>query len=73
MLKMGGTATIVGLLPHGVSIEVNGLDLSRERRLQGSWMGSNRFRVDMPRIIELYLQGRLKLDEWKTKKIVKKS
>ena len=69
MLKMGGTATIVGLLPHGVSIEVNGLDLSRERRLQGSWMGSNRFRVDMPRIIELYLQGRLKLDEWITKKI----
>ena len=26
-------------------------------------MGSNRFRVDMPRYIDLYLQGRLKLDE----------
>ena len=26
-------------------------------------MGSNRFRVDMPRYIEFYLQGRLKLDE----------
>ena len=26
-------------------------------------MGTNRFRVDMPRYIELYLQGRLKLDE----------
>jgi S-(hydroxymethyl)glutathione dehydrogenase / alcohol dehydrogenase len=26
-------------------------------------MGSNRFKVDMPRYIELYRQGRLKLDE----------
>jgi S-(hydroxymethyl)glutathione dehydrogenase/alcohol dehydrogenase len=26
-------------------------------------MGSNRFRVDMPRYVDLYLQGRLKLDE----------
>ena len=33
------------------------------RELQGSNMGSNRFRVDMPRYIDLYLQGRLKLDE----------
>ena len=31
--------------------------------IQGSSMGSNRFRIDMPRYIELYLQGRLKLDE----------
>jgi S-(hydroxymethyl)glutathione dehydrogenase/alcohol dehydrogenase len=34
-----------------------------ERRLQGSNMGSNRFRVDMPRFVELYLQGRLHLDD----------
>jgi S-(hydroxymethyl)glutathione dehydrogenase/alcohol dehydrogenase len=27
-------------------------------------MGSNRFRVDMPRLIELYMQGRLHLDDW---------
>ena len=26
-------------------------------------MGSNRFQVDMPRYVDLYLQGRLKLDE----------
>ena len=69
MLKIGGTATIVGLLPKHVAIEVNGFDLSRERRLQGSWMGSNHFRVDMPRIVELYMQGRLKLGEWITNKI----
>ena len=26
-------------------------------------MGSNRFRVDMPRYIDFYMHGRLKLDE----------
>ena len=26
-------------------------------------MGSNHFPVDMPRIVDLYLQGRFKLDE----------
>ena len=26
-------------------------------------MGSNRFRVDMPRYVDLYLDGRLQLDE----------
>jgi S-(hydroxymethyl)glutathione dehydrogenase/alcohol dehydrogenase len=25
-------------------------------------MGGNRFRVDMPRLLDLYLQGKLKLD-----------
>jgi len=31
-------------------------------------MGSNRFRVHMPQYIDLYLQGRLKLDEMITVK-----
>ena len=26
-------------------------------------MGSNRFRIDMPRYVDLYLNGRLKLDD----------
>jgi len=32
-------------------------------------MGSNRFRIDMPRYIEFYLQGRLKLDEMVTQRL----
>jgi len=63
MLRRGGTATIIGMIPPGEKIEVSGTDLLGEKRLQGSTMGSNRFRVDMPRYIEMYLQGRLKLDE----------
>jgi S-(hydroxymethyl)glutathione dehydrogenase / alcohol dehydrogenase len=62
MLRSGGTATVVGLLPLGAKIEVPGLSLIGERKLQGSLMGSNRFRVDMPRLVDLYLQGRLDLD-----------
>lgn len=64
MLDVGGTATIVGMVPYGQKVEVHGFDLLRERKLQGSSMGSNRFRIDMPRLIELYMQRRLHLDDW---------
>ncbi len=63
VLKPGGTATIIGMIPVGTNIELHGPDLLRERKLQGAFMGSNRFRIDMPRFIEYYMQGRLKLDE----------
>ncbi len=64
MLGIGGTATLVGMVPFGQKIELHGFDFLRERKIQGSSMGSNRFRVDMPRLIELYMQGRLHLDDW---------
>ena len=47
----------------GTSIELPGVDFMYEKRIQGSLMGSNQFRTDMPRYADLYLQGRLKLDE----------
>jgi S-(hydroxymethyl)glutathione dehydrogenase/alcohol dehydrogenase len=37
-----------------------------ECRVQTSRMGSNRFRVDIPRYLEFYRQGRLLLDEMVT-------
>ena len=52
------------MVPFGEKIELHGFDFLRERKIQGSIMGSNRFRVDMPRLIELYMQGRLHLDDW---------
>jgi S-(hydroxymethyl)glutathione dehydrogenase / alcohol dehydrogenase len=63
MLRRGGTATVVGMIPFGQSIELPGFAFLGEKKIQGSAMGSNRFRVDMPRYIDLYMQGRLKLDE----------
>lgn len=63
MLRRGGTATVIGMIPLGQSVELPGHELLAEKRIQGSRMGSSRFRVDMPRYVELYLQGRLLLDE----------
>jgi S-(hydroxymethyl)glutathione dehydrogenase/alcohol dehydrogenase len=63
MLRSGGTATIIGMVPVGVNIEIHGPEFLMERKLQGSNMGSNRFRVDMPRFVDFYLQGKLHLDD----------
>ncbi|MEQ8990795.1 MAG: Zn-dependent alcohol dehydrogenase [Pseudomonadales bacterium] len=63
MLRNGGTATIIGMIPPGQMVAVHGVDFLFEKKLQGSFMGSNRFRVDMPRFVDLYLQGKLHLDD----------
>ena len=71
MLAPGGTATIVRVVREGTKVEWDAGAFLRwgERKIQGSRMGSNRFRIDMPRYIELYLQGRLKLDELVSQRI----
>lgn len=63
MLRRGGTATVIGMIPPGEKVELPGPAFLAEKRIQGSTMGSNRFRIDMPRYVDLYLQGRLLLDE----------
>jgi S-(hydroxymethyl)glutathione dehydrogenase/alcohol dehydrogenase len=67
-LRPGGTATVIGMIPQGQKIELEGSVFLREKKIQGSSMGSNRFKVDMPHYIDLYLQGRLKLDEMITRR-----
>jgi S-(hydroxymethyl)glutathione dehydrogenase / alcohol dehydrogenase len=69
MLAKGGTATIIGMIPVGTKIELTGSDFLREKKIQGSTMGSNRFRVDMPRYVDMYLSGKLKLDEMISREI----
>jgi S-(hydroxymethyl)glutathione dehydrogenase/alcohol dehydrogenase len=63
MLRLGGTATIAGIPPQGTLVEIDAGALRAERHLQGCSMGSNHFRIDIPRLLEYYRQGRLKLDE----------
>jgi S-(hydroxymethyl)glutathione dehydrogenase/alcohol dehydrogenase len=67
-IRPGGTATVVGMIPVGQKIELDGPMFLREKKIQGCSMGSNRFKVDMPHYIELYRQGRLKLDEMITRR-----
>jgi len=69
MLKRGGTATVIGLMARGTTIELNGLDLIDEKKIQGSDMGSNRFRIDMPKYVDFYLSGRLNLDDMVSRRI----
>ena len=69
MLCAGGTATIIGMIPVGTMIELHGVDFLSEKKIQGSNMGSNRFRIDMPRFVEFYLNGKLHLDQMISKHI----
>ncbi|HLF71676.1 MAG TPA: Zn-dependent alcohol dehydrogenase [Dehalococcoidia bacterium] len=66
-ITVDGTATIIGLMPVGEKLEVEGRMFLRGR-FQGSMMGSNRFRIDMPRYIDFYMQGRLNLDDMVTRR-----
>lgn len=63
MLARGGTATIIGMIPIGQSLELPGFQFLQEKKIQGSLMGSNRFPVDMPRLVDFYMSGKLKLDD----------
>jgi S-(hydroxymethyl)glutathione dehydrogenase/alcohol dehydrogenase len=64
MTRRGGTCVVIGLVPLGVNVEIPGLDIVfSAKTMVGCSMGSNRFRVDMPRYIDFYLRGLLKLDE----------
>jgi len=63
MLRPGGTATIIGMVPFGMTVEIPAHQLLAEKKLQGCSMGSNRFRVDMPRFVDFYLAGKLRLDD----------
>jgi S-(hydroxymethyl)glutathione dehydrogenase/alcohol dehydrogenase len=67
-LAIRGTATIVGVPPAGAVYEIPFDAIRPECRVQTSRMGSNRFRVDIPRYLELYRQGRLLLDEMITRR-----
>jgi len=64
MLRKGGTAVLVGVVPLGQMVPLHAADITlQEKTVMGSMMGSNRFRTDMPRYVDFYLDGRLKLDE----------
>lgn len=64
MVRKGGTAVMVGVMQPKDEFILTGQDLvMNEKAILGSTMGSMNFRVSMPRFIDLYLGGQLKLDE----------
>src|SRR5439155_306007 len=68
-LRRGGTAVAVGVAPPDHVVSVNATDLVfQEKTLKGSFYGSTRPHADMPRLIELYMAGRLPLDRLLTRR-----
>ncbi len=64
LLCRGGTLVIVGMPASGVTTAFVLATLANEsQRVLGSKMGSTRLQVDVPKLVDLYQQGRLKLDE----------
>jgi len=64
MTGRGGTTVLVGVVPITQMVPISAADLTlQEKHVTGSYMGSNRFRFDMPKYVEFYLDGRLRLDE----------
>ena len=49
------------MMPMGSEVKVSGPDFLSEKKLIGSMYGSTRFREHMPKLVDLFLQGRLDL------------
>ena len=62
VLRRGGTATILGMMPLAEKVGLSAMDLLSGKRLQGGIMGYNRFPVDIPRLVDFYQRGLLDLD-----------
>jgi S-(hydroxymethyl)glutathione dehydrogenase / alcohol dehydrogenase len=63
ILGKGGRATVIGMTPPTLKIEISAIALLREQGIQGSLMGGVRTGIDIPRYVDLYRRGSLKLDE----------
>jgi len=64
MTRVAGTACIVGMAPQGSTSSFDPLlFVNKETKLIGTWYGSARPRIDFPRMIELTMAGKLKVNE----------
>ena len=69
LVRPGGTAVVVGVMGTGeISVPGSAFSLS-EKKLIGCMFGSARFREHMPKLIDLFLQGRLNLSELVTQRM----
>lgn len=71
MTRIRGTATAVGLARAGDLVKIPADELMLEKKLQGSKMG-HRFFLDIPWYCNMYLEGRLMLDELISERIALK-
>ena len=67
VVRRGGTAVIVGMAPTGAEISIPGTIPGEEKTVKGCFYGSTRPSVDFPRLVDFYLNGKLKLNQMITK------
>ena len=61
--KRGGVTVVVGVAPTGAELTIDPDFLHQDRVLMGCTYGSCYPRGDMPMLVDLYMAGKLKLDE----------
>lgn len=57
-----GVCVVTGVAPAGAETQARSFQLVAGRMWKGSTFGSTRGRTDVPRIVELYMEGRIQLD-----------
>ena len=63
-MRRAGTLVVVGMPASGVKAEIEVVAFANDsQRMLGSKVGSARLGVDVPKMVALYRQGRLKLDQ----------
>ena len=62
VLRRGGAATILGMMPLTETVGLSALDLLADKKVQGALMGCNQFPVDIPRLVDFYQRRLLDLD-----------
>ncbi len=64
LLRPAGALVLIGMPAVGVKLQLEAVDfVDNSQRILGSKMGSTRLRVDVPKLVELYQQDRLKLEQ----------
>ena len=61
-VRPGGTVVVVGLMPKGSTLTIDPWGFIAEKSIKGCFLGSAQLDVDIPRLIDLYVDGALELD-----------
>jgi S-(hydroxymethyl)glutathione dehydrogenase/alcohol dehydrogenase len=61
-VRPGGTAVVVGLMPKGSTLTIDPWGFIAEKTIKGCFLGSSTLDVDVPRLVDLYAEGKLELD-----------
>ena len=67
--KGWGTSIVIGVAPAGAEISTRPFQLVTGRNWRGSAFGGARGRTDVPRIVDMYMEGRIDIDSLITHKL----